>query len=336
MECVMPACCVVGVWSDWGECRDGYMERTRYVNARHCGHAAERKSCCAVMEWGEWGACEGGLQNRTRVTIPSDCAATVERRECCSVGDWGVWGPCIGGEKKRTRSVIPQSCAPAEEVKDCCSTGEWSEWSTCERGSQKRTRPVFPTNCDHAEQTRACCWTGAWGNWSECSEEGKQTRMREVLGEESCPADNRECCGPHHETHECEFKAPPPVNMTVNLTTNASEGSNTSTAAKPPQQSSCQCCRVARVETPCPCSCRPSGATFYINNARPLRISTIQESLTPTISPIIDSDTVIVQPVTVPRGQLPQGLRVSGVGDGCVGDACQGDREEGVTVLRRQ
>merc|ERR1719498_1768689 len=206
------------------------------IHYRSCNHHACPLDC-VVGEWSQYGECThtcgGGSQTRTRsLTQPAfggaACPASSSEQDCnthscpvdCVVGAWQSWGDCSAscwtGTQTRIRTFTQPSfggalCPTSEDSRQCnthacpidCIEGEWSHDATtatcsvsCGAGTYTKTRTLTQpqyggracgpssevVNCNHGD-CPVHCSVGEWSAWDACTEScgtGSQTRTRDV------------------------------------------------------------------------------------------------------------------------------------------------------------
>ena len=171
-NCNTNACsknCVLGQWSDWGDC------------SVSCGGGTQTSTREIIKPAEGQGTCQQGL-TMTRYCNKQACAPAKPVSKDCTLGEWGDWSPCNvtcgGGQQSRSRSVIQPAvgegkCGPVSQIQKCntnvcdvdCKLGAWEEWSDCSKkcggGSQTRSRPVLVAQqgngtCGSTTQSRDC------------------------------------------------------------------------------------------------------------------------------------------------------------------------------------
>lgn len=220
--------CVLGLWSEWGDC------------GKHVTCQKDRKR--EVLKK----AANGGWPCKGELTETAACGDQCNVAVDCEFSVWMQWSGCTakcgGGEMTRLRTIVTRAengGAPCRgalgEMKGCeaapcttatssdCSLDEWTTWSSCIDGAQKLRRrtirsPVVGAGqaCDEPmEETAPCdeallrqqpvkCSLGGWAHWSICSATcsgGQTTRTRMV----TTPAKNggEPCSGTLEETTAC-------------------------------------------------------------------------------------------------------------------------------------
>lgn len=177
---------------------------------------------CVVGDWSEWGQCStgcgGGTQTRGRSIVTdsqnggADCPVLTDSAGCneqpcpidCVMSDWTSWSSCDatcgGGQSERTRTVITQpqfngrECDATIETTGCneqscpidCVVSDWSDWSGCSTGcgggTQTRTRYIVTDSqnggaaCPVLIDSTGCnsqpcaidCQMSDWTQWSSC------------------------------------------------------------------------------------------------------------------------------------------------------------------------
>jgi len=225
-----PVDCVVGTWSDWGQCTktcgSGSHKRYRSIKQNHsnggkkCGDLEEEQACGTIE-------------------CPIDCVN----------GLWGTWSTCTkkcgGGTYTRTRDPVRapahggMACAAATDTVACntqpceidCVATSFGDFSTCSRscgtGYKKRRRKLVTAAnhggkaCPSMEHVQECntancptdCVVSPHAPWDQCSHScggGKQTRHLSVdinvaYGGKACPELKQErVCGTSSCPKDCE------------------------------------------------------------------------------------------------------------------------------------